>query len=316
MVVHHCHDYIVCSRIVSDTRYLVVAFSDCVLVFPGCRVFDLSELRQQVVLGRGRYSTLAFRHRRTVHSCQVEGKAFRLAPVVDRLRRLQLDLALSTVAVRDRQAVRSVILRCRGQRAVMVVHHCHDYIVRGRIVRDTRYLVVALRDCVLVLAGLRVIDRAKHGFQIRLGSGCFCVRRHRRIAHGSQVEGEALRLAPVVDRLRRLQFDSALSTVLVRNRQAVRSVILRRCGQRAVMVVHHCHDYIVRGRIVRDTRHSVIALSDCVLVHASCRVFDLAKHGFQVVLGRGRFRVRRHRRVFGHGCQVEGEAFRLAPVVD
>ena len=157
----------------------------------------------------------------------------------------------------------------------MVVHYGDDNFVRCRVIRDSGYSVVGLGDGVLVLSGCGVLDGSEDCGQIILRCGLLdlavgCSFRHRCFSDRCQCKCEALRLAPVVDRLRRLQLRIAFCCILILKFytcKCITSVI--RYLQRSVTVVLYPDGYGLLTEVICD---SVLRR---ILGCYSCRYFLL-----------------------------------------
>ena len=228
------------------------------------------------------------------------------------------------IEVRDDQTVLSVVLHCGRQRVcrILCFRDRDDHLMSTRVIGHARHVAIHFGDRVLILPGSVIRDFAEDR---RVGI-CFCcrrcgVRRHRRtLRHCVQIEGKAVCFSPVVELLchlkRRLRGRKS-----VRDRQAVRSVVLHSCRQRVCIVVFRDRDdHLMSTRVIVHAVSAIVHLSDLILVGPRSVICDLPEGRRGCVFCRRRCRrrvIRRHRCVFRHCRQIEGEALRrLAPVVE
>ena len=307
-------------HVIADSVYSVVHLGDRVLV--GARLIkgDRAELRQHLGLGRYRGLAPLGRHRSAVHGSQDKREALRLAPVAERLGDFGLRRRRRE-GVGDDQAVPAVIRdRCRQRICrILRLRDRDDHFMRRHVVGHAVHPVVHLGDRVPVGARLIKGDRAELRQHLGLGRyrGLAPLGRHRSAVHGSQDKREALRLAPVAERLgdfglRRRRREG------VGDDQAVLAVILDRSRQGVgIRILRDRDHYRMRRGVVRHTVHSVVYLGDRVPVGAVRVKADLAELCQDLCFGRDccLASLRRHRGSV-HRSKNKREALRLAPVAE
>ena len=190
--------------------------------------------------------------------------------------------------------------------------------MRCRIIGHTVHAVIHLGDRVHIRTGFIEFDFSKDHLRSLLCCDPRCVRRHRgSFCHGFQIEGKAVCLAPVLECLRR--FDCCLRRrKVIRYQEAAHAVILD-LGCQFVFLIIRLRDgdnNCVRCCVVGHAVHTVIHLGDRILIYSCLLVNDLVEDCRLIALCCDGRRVRRHRSIRCHGCQVECEALRLAPVIE
>ena len=318
----HSHDYLMGSRIIGNTICAIVLLCDRVFVGSGLLIFDLTEACQGRILS-GRCG-IGCRHRSLFGHCrELEGKAVCLAPVREILGGFNSRLG-RCVGVSDCQTVCAIIRDSCGQLvgSVLCLGHCHDNLMRGCVISDAVRAAVLLGDRVLVGSRLLIFDLAEACQGHILGGYCRIRCRHGSIfSYGCKLEGKAVCLAPVFERLGR--FDRCLGgRVSIGDGQAVLIVILDSSAQLVAFTLCYCHDYAVRLRVIGDAIRAIVLLSDRVLVGSRLLIFDLAEACQGRFLGRccrydtGLFiNARRHRGTLNR-FQLEGKAVCLAPGIE
>ena len=318
IVLCDCNYDLVRCRIIGHAVHAVVHFGDRVLIRTGCVVFNFSKDCRRCILRSDRCRVR--RHRSAFrHSCQIECEAVCLAPVVERLCSLQRRLR-SRECVRDDQAVRAVILDfCRkGVRIIFCLRDCDDDLMRCRVISHTVHAVIHLSDRVLVLSGFLKCNLSKDCVNCILCRDRRRILRHRcACCHSCQIECKAVRFAPVIELLCRLDL-RLCRCIRICNGQAVRIVVLDLSRQLISRVIGLCdrHHYPVRCRVIGHAVRAVVHLGDRVLVFSGLLVCNLAEDGCRVVLCCDCRRILRHRSVRCHSCQFECEAVCLAPVCE
>ena len=318
----HSYDYLMGCRIISDTVCAIVLLGDRVFVGSCLLKFDLTEACQGRILGG--CCRIGCRHRSILGHCRkLEGKAVRFAPVCEIL--FSFDCRLGgCVGIGDGQAFLTVVSHrsCQLVGSVFSLGHSHNYLMGSRIIGNAVRAAVLLGDRVLVGSRLLIFDLAEACQGHILGGYCRIRCRHGSIfSYGCKLEGKAVCLAPVFERLGR--FDRCLGgRVSIGDGQAVLIVILDSSAQLVAFTLCYCHDYAVRLRVIGDAIRAIVLLSDRVLVGSRLLIFDLAEACQGRFLGRccrydtGLFiNARRHRGTLNR-FQLEGKAVCLAPVFE
>ena len=331
--------YVVRCCIVGNSRDVVIHFCNSVVISSFPLVFHAAEHCSLMTLCRCRCRFMRRRHRRfpwpsfsirkaAVSCCQFKSKAFCIAPLIDRLGRLQRKSG-GCIPVGDRQG-RLVIIGnvCYQVVAFLCLVDIHNNQVLCRIVGDTRYFIIHFCDLVLVLPHSIVFNRSEYCLEISAlsdRSAChfsagFRIFGHRCAIDRSQVEGEAFRASPVIDRLCCLQSSVYLIKFIGDRQAGCVSTIRNSRGQFICFIVlayHYC--YKVLTCIVCDSGHMIICLFNGIHVCAGGFKCDISEYSFCILLCRSRCSAVscRHRRVSGVlGGKCKCKSFRSAPVVD
>ena len=349
------HDLCLVRRgVVGNARHTVVGLCDGVVIGALGDEGDVAEDRLKIgrILGHLDDRVLG-RHRRGDTFCvavivgsKCEGEACGMAPIgiaAVVLGRLEVCLGVLEL-VGDNQAVLVVVLGSGGQLVVLALNDRHNHVVRCGVIRDASNTVIGLGDGVVIRASLLELETRPNGNGL-VHVGCGIVLAHglldrcRATGHGAygvalaigcgrKSKGEAFGLAPVVELLLgfKLYVDSSVG---VGNDQAVFVVVLHRCAQGVGCIIglYDRNDHVVRRGVVRDAINAVIGLGDGVVVRAGLLKLDLVPNrnglvdvGVRLVLSHRLDRSSRHRGLHTSGVgasgQREGEALRLAPVVE
>ena len=192
--------------------------------------------------------------------------------------------------------------------------------MRLRVIAHAVRAAVHLGDRVLVGPGLVIRDLVEDRRGI-----CFCcrrcrrrvIRRHRRVIHRRQREGEALRrLAPVVEGFCHLK-RRRRGRKCVRDVQVRLSVVLHFRRQRVCRgIFRDRDDHLMSTRVIGHAVRAAIYLGDRILIGFRGVIRDRAEACRGFVFCRYCRGVRRHRRALRHRRQIEGEAVGFSPVVE
>ena len=313
-------------RVIGNTRHITLRLPDLVLIHAGLGVGDVTERDiRGITLDRlaDRDIELAtlrtLRHRSIVFACQRELECTVLRP-----RDARQLLRQTQIRRRHRHRIRLVDIgevtfghSCLGLKlALAVVGHLHGHGGGVAIVSDSGHITLRLPDRVPVCADLVVADRTE--VELRritvggLANGDRRVLRHR-CALGRfdrEVERAVLRPRDTRQLLRERRLHAGrdaiewLGGVLVDER-AFRHVDLR--NQIALLVVGHRHRHLGRVRVIGNTGHIALRLSDRVLIHAGLSVDDVTEREVRLgALIRLAHRLRQHAilRTFRHRSTV------------
>ena len=282
-------------RIVGNSCDLIIYFCNNVIIGSCLLVFDAAEYSCCIRFCCRCCSTVFCRHRgcslyavnNTLAGSQVESKAFRIAPLIDGLGRLQRKIG-GCIPVGNRQGRLTVIGNiCYQGIAVSSLVDIYDDFMWTCIIGNARYMIIFFCDRVFVLTHSIVFNSSEYSCKVPiidrsarhyiLGYGIF---RHRSTVNRSQIEGEACCISPFIDRLRCFQLRLCLGKG-IGDFQAVRVIctIGDCCGQFiCITILAYLYLYKMLACIVCDSRHMIISLFNSIEVRAWSIICDVSKY--------------------------------------